>query len=70
MFFPKDRSSLLYSWFKEYSLLQAASTKQKTKQNASGKNPPAYAVYVRDMGSIPGSGRSPGEEHGNPLQYS
>ena len=22
------------------------------------------------MGSIPGSGRSPGGEHGNPLQYS
>ena len=22
------------------------------------------------MGSIPGSGRSPGEEHGDPLQYS
>ena len=25
---------------------------------------------VRDTGSIPGSGRSPGGEHGNPLQYS
>ena len=24
---------------------------------------------VRDMGSIPGSGRSPGGGHGNPLQY-
>jgi len=24
----------------------------------------------RDAGSIPGSGRSPGGEHGNPLQYS
>ena len=23
-----------------------------------------------DMGSIPASGRSPGEGHGNPLQYS
>ena len=23
-----------------------------------------------DMGSMPGPGRSPGEEHGNPLQYS
>ena len=23
-----------------------------------------------DMGSIPGSGRSPGEGNGNPLQYS
>ena len=25
---------------------------------------------VRDMGSIPGLGRSPGGGHGNPLQYS
>ena len=25
---------------------------------------------MRDAGSIPGLGRSPGEEHGNPLQYS
>ena len=31
------------------------------------KNPPANA---EDMGSIPGSGRSPGEGNGNPLQYS
>ena len=31
------------------------------------KNPPANAV---DLGSIPGSGRSPGEGNGNPLQYS
>ena len=23
-----------------------------------------------DLGSIPGSGKSPGEAHGNPLQYS
>jgi len=33
------------------------------------KNPPASAGDVRDMGSIPGSGRCPGEGHGNPLQY-
>ena len=34
------------------------------------KSLPADAEDVRDAGSIPGSGRSPGEEHGNPLQYS
>ena len=34
------------------------------------KNPPANAGDVRDVGSIPGPGRSPGEGHGNPLQYS
>ena len=27
-------------------------------------------IYVRDTGSIHGSGRSPGEGHGNPLQCS
>ena len=36
----------------------------------SGKNPPANAADVRDTGLIPGLGRSPGEGHGNPLQYS
>ena len=34
------------------------------------KNPPANARDVRDVGSVPGSGRSPGGGHGNPLQYS
>ena len=28
------------------------------------------ACNVGDLGSIPGWGRSPGEENGNPLQYS
>ena len=34
------------------------------------KNPPANAGDTGDVGSIPGSGRSPGEGNGNPLQYS
>ena len=34
------------------------------------KNPPANAGDLRDVGSIPGSGRSPGRGHDNPLQYS
>ena len=34
------------------------------------KNSPASARYAKDVGSIPGSGRSPGEGNGNPLQYS
>ena len=42
---------------------------------ALGKNLPSgsdgkVSVYnVGDLGSIPGSGRSPGEGNGNPLQY-
>ena len=31
------------------------------------KNPPANAGDIRDMGSIPGLGRSCGGGHGNPL---
>ena len=34
------------------------------------KNLPANAGDVRDAGLIPGSGRSRGGGHGNPLQYS
>ena len=34
------------------------------------KNPPANAGDIRDMGSVPGLGRSPGGGHRNPLQYS
>ena len=31
------------------------------------KNPSANAGDMSDVGSIPGSGRSPGEGNGNPL---
>ena len=34
------------------------------------KNLPANAGDIRDAGSMPGSGRSPGVGNGNPLQYS
>ena len=34
------------------------------------KNPSVNAGDVRDAGSIPGLGRSPGEGNSNPLQYS
>ena len=35
--------------------------------DSDGKEP---ACYAEDLGLIPGSGRSPGEGHGNPLRYS
>ena len=35
-----------------------------------GSDGKAFACNAGDMVSIPGSGRSPGEENGNPLQYS
>ena len=33
------------------------------------KNSLANAEDIRDTGSVPGLGRSPGEGHGNPPQY-
>ena len=34
------------------------------------ENPPANAGDIKDAGLVPGLGGSPGEEDGNPLQYS
>jgi len=36
---------------------------------ASSSNGKKSACSVEDPGSVPGSGRSPEEGHGNPLQY-
>ena len=38
--------------------------------SSGGSEVKASACNVRDQGLIPGSGRSPGEGNGNPLQYS
>ena len=38
--------------------------------DSDGKEPACNAGDARDMGLIPGLGRSPEGEHGNPLQYS
>ena len=42
----------------------------KQTAGASGKESASNAGDERDLGSIPGLGRSPGEGHGNPLQCS
>ena len=39
-------------------------------QVSSGKEPPANAGDIRDVGLIPGSGRYPGGGNDNPPQYS
>ena len=41
-----------------------------TKAFPGGSAGKASVYNAGDLGSIPGSGRSPGEGHGNPLQYS
>ena len=38
--------------------------------SASGKEPTCQCRRPKRHGLIPGSGRSPGEGNGNPLQYS
>ena len=61
------------------SLLQHDSSKASILQSSAMvnnlvalvvKNLPAKARDTGDLGSIPGSGRSPGGGNGNPLQYS
>ena len=37
---------------------------------SGGSDGKESSCSVEDLGLIPGSGRSPGERHGNPLQYS
>ena len=66
------------SWAEEPGGLQSMESQRVTHDRAPHmyilytgdsvvKNPPANAG---DVGSIPGSERSPGEGNGNPLQYS
>ena len=50
-----------YQLSKEYTVYRPPQVK---------KNPSANEGDIRDVGSIPGSGRSPGGGHGNLLQYS
>jgi len=38
--------------------------------SSGGSDGKRFACNVGDPGSIPGTGRSPGEENGNTLQYS
>ena len=40
-----------------------------TKDFPGGSDGKASAYNAGDLGSIPGSGRSPGEENGNPLPW-
>ena len=41
-----------------------------SQTSPGGSEGKAYACNAGDLGSIPGSGRSPGEGNGNPLQCS
>ena len=54
---------------KELAKLQSTVTWMRIKNPHSSVSKKS-ACSAGDLGSIPGSGRSPGEENGNPLQYS
>ena len=57
-----ELSVLAQHWCKSQTILSWAS-----QTVPALKNPPDNAGDERDAGSIPGSGRSPGGGHGNPL---
>ena len=57
-------------WKARYPKLQFEPKCHKFPCGTVVKNPPANAGDTGDVGSVPGSGRSPGEGNGNPLQYS
>ena len=66
----KKKKKLCQSLFNYYLLFQEFRASLVVQ---SIKNPPAVqksAFNARDPGSVHGSGRSPGEVNGNPLQYS
>ena len=53
------------------SSLRSASTSVTSLKNFSGDSDSKASAYnMGDLGSISGSGRSPGEGNGNPLQKS
>ena len=54
-------------WFSNFEKFFLISLNTNFSGDSDGK---ASAYNAGDPGSIPGSGRSPGEEDGNPLQYS
>ena len=54
----------------EFLLLVKFTKTSQGKGFSVGSEGKASACNAGDLGSIPGSGRSPGEENGNPLQYS
>ena len=55
---------------KQVQLYGQTSDDQASQVTQWLKNPSANARTTRDMGSIPGLGRTPGEGNGNTLQYS
>ena len=66
----ETKRSLVFSHTKDHFKTQRVSQILSSQMVLLVKNPPANAGDARDVGSIPGSGRSPGAGNGNPFQYS
>ena len=70
--------TLQFSLFKKKKMLVLGSKQPPTGPQVDNRYPKSGISLVavstsanaRDLGSIPGSGRSPGGGNGNPLQYS
>ena len=58
------------AWFRFSLLGDTLNLRFESWGFPGGAEVKASACSVGDLGSIPGSGRSPGEGNGNPLQYS
>ena len=69
---PVPMSISLFSMFSQFFKVPFALNSQSWASQAAlvVENLPANAGDIRDVGLIPGSGRSPGGGHGNPFQYS
>ena len=65
LFMEEDFSTVFFNW--TVVVLQCCIVNLDFPGGSDGK---ASVYNVRDLGSIPGLGRFPGEGNGNPLQYS
>ena len=62
-----SEQKIFYQLFSQDQISDSYDFKLHFPDSSDGK---ASAYSVGDLGSIPGSGRSPGEGNSNPLQYS
>ena len=66
----KDKLQTRGKYLQQEYLIKDCYPKYGLPQWFSGKESACSAGDTGDVGSIPGSGRSPGGGHGNPIQYS
>ena len=64
------RTLAFWKWITNITWAIFILTMTKYMDFPGGSDDKASAYNAGDQGSIPGSGRSPGEGNGNPLQYS